>query len=57
MQRFSTGGLYVNFPGFGEGEGFGQAAYGDSHDRLVAMKQRYDPANLFRSTPSGYATS
>jgi FAD/FMN-containing dehydrogenase len=56
MQRFSSGGLYVNFPGFGEGEDFGRAAYGDNHDRLAAVKQRYDSANLFRSTVSGCVT-
>ncbi|MGH2588796.1 MAG: BBE domain-containing protein, partial [Dehalococcoidia bacterium] len=48
MQRFSTGGLYVNFPGFAEGDTFGRAAYGDNHDRVLAVKQRHDPANLFR---------
>jgi FAD/FMN-containing dehydrogenase len=51
LQRFSTGGIYVNFAGFGEGDSLGRAAYGDNHDRLVAIKQRYDPANLFRQSP------
>jgi FAD/FMN-containing dehydrogenase len=51
LQQFSTGGLYINFPGFGEGDGFGRAAYGDQHDRLRAVKQRYDPTNLFRLNP------
>ena len=25
-----------------------EAAYGDSYERLVELKNRYDPANLFR---------
>jgi FAD/FMN-containing dehydrogenase len=25
-----------------------QAAYGDSYDRLVQLKSKYDPTNLFR---------
>lgn len=48
MQRFSTGGLYVNFPGFEEGgESHERSAYGGSYERLVALKNKYDPTNLF----------
>lgn len=47
MQEFSTDGLYVNFPGFGEDPA--QAAYGESYDRLITVKTKYDPTNLFRS--------
>lgn len=50
MREFSPGGLYVNFPGFGEeGEDLVRAVYGDHYDRLVAVKNEYDPENLFRS--------
>lgn len=49
MQRFSGGGLYLNFPGLGEeGEDLVRSAYGSTYDRLVDVKNRWDPENLFR---------
>ena len=49
MQRFNSGGLYLNFAGFGEEkEALVRAGYGANYDRLVALKNRYDPTNLFR---------
>ncbi len=49
MRPFSTGGLYLNFPGLGEEkEVLVRAAYGPNYDRLVALKNKYDPTNLFR---------
>jgi FAD/FMN-containing dehydrogenase len=49
MQRFSSGGLYLNFAGFGEEkEALVRAGYGANYDRLTALKARYDPGNLFR---------
>jgi FAD/FMN-containing dehydrogenase len=49
MEPYSPGGLYVNFAGFGEeGEELVKNAYGSHFDRLVALKNKYDPTNLFR---------
>jgi FAD/FMN-containing dehydrogenase len=48
MCRFSTGGTYVNFLTEEEGEERIKAAYGENYDRLVALKARWDPGNLFR---------
>ena len=42
----ATGGAYVNF--ITEREGSERAAHGDNYDRLVALKNAYDPENLFR---------
>lgn len=48
MQPWSTGGAYVNYLG-DEGPGRIEAAYGpEKYARLVALKNKYDPTNLFR---------
>ncbi len=50
MKPFSRGGAYLNFPGQGEeGETLLRASYGSAnYDRLVELKTKYDPTNLFR---------
>ena len=49
MEPFSQGGMYVNFSGFGEeGDKLVQETYGANYKRLVALKNKYDPGNLFR---------
>ena len=44
---FATGGVYVNFL-TEEEQGRVPAAYGSNYARLVALKKKYDPRNLFR---------
>jgi FAD/FMN-containing dehydrogenase len=48
MRRFSTGGTYVNFLTEEEGVERIHAAYGDNYGRLLEVKRRWDPDNLFR---------
>ena len=45
MQQFSDGSVYLNFPGFNEDTE--EATFGAAHERLVAVKNAYDPENLF----------
>jgi FAD/FMN-containing dehydrogenase len=49
VRRFSTGGTYVNFLTEEEGAERIQAAYGKNLDRLVDIKTKWDPDNLFRA--------
>jgi FAD/FMN-containing dehydrogenase len=55
---YATGGVYVNFLTQEEGDRV-RAAYGRNYDRLVKLKGRYDPRNLFRTNqnirPLAYA--
>jgi FAD/FMN-containing dehydrogenase len=47
LQRYSRG-VYVNFTGE-EGDEVVRSAYdANAYDRLVALKQKYDPSNFFR---------
>jgi FAD/FMN-containing dehydrogenase len=50
MRPFTTGRDYVNHIGLEAEEGAVRikAAFGANYERLVALKNRYDPANLFR---------
>ncbi len=49
LHRFSSGGVYLNFPGLGEeGDALVRAGYGENYARLAALKRTYDPTNLFR---------
>jgi FAD/FMN-containing dehydrogenase len=60
MKSFSTGGTYINFQTEDEGEDRIRSAYGANHDRLVDIKTKWDPRNLFRMnknvTPRGAAS-
>lgn len=48
VHRFDEPGAYVNFMMDDEDGGRVQATYGANYARLAAIKQTYDPANLFR---------
>lgn len=49
MRQFSDGGIYLNFAGFlEEGEKLLHEAHGENYTRLVDLKNKYDPTNLFR---------
>ncbi|MFC2173226.1 FAD-binding oxidoreductase [Acidobacteriota bacterium] len=47
LHPYSAGGAYINFM-MEEGEDRIKATYGDNYDRLVAIKNKYDPSNFFR---------
>ena len=47
MEPFATGEVYVNHLDAEEATRIG-AAYSDNYGRLVALKNKFDPTNLFR---------
>ena len=47
MQPFMAAGAYVNYLEE-EGDTKARSAYGPNYERLVALKNKYDPTNLFR---------
>ena len=48
MRQFSDGSVSLNFPGFYEdSDELMETTFGDSYDRLVAVKNQYDPTNFF----------
>jgi FAD/FMN-containing dehydrogenase len=48
MEPFTTGGVYLNFTG-AEGQEKVRAGYDEeTFDRLLALKEKYDPTNMFR---------
>jgi FAD/FMN-containing dehydrogenase len=48
MRPFMSGAAYVNYLGPDATREAVQSAYGPAYSRLVALKDRYDPTNLFR---------
>ena len=46
MEPFATGGVYINFLNDEKEERI-RASYGINYDRLVALKNTYDPTNFF----------
>lgn len=48
MRQFSNGSVYLNFPGFYEDKNeMLEQTYGDTYERLVELKNQYDPTNCF----------
>lgn len=47
IARYSNGGVYVNLLAEDEQDRI-KAAYGSNYDRLVELKEKWDPTNLFR---------
>jgi FAD/FMN-containing dehydrogenase len=53
LERFSSGGMYVNFGGLDtDREQLSRRAFGEHREKLVKVKQKYDPDNLFEGTVS-----
>ncbi|MGR3278314.1 FAD-binding oxidoreductase [Acaryochloris marina NIES-2412] len=49
LAPFAAPGIYLNFPGFMEdADQLVKTAYGNNFQRLVKVKQQYDPDNFFR---------
>jgi len=48
LHPYSAGGAYVNFLMDDEGEERVKQTYGDNYQRLVEIKNKYDPDNFFR---------
>jgi FAD/FMN-containing dehydrogenase len=46
MRPYLLAGSYVNYVS-DEGDAFARAAYGPNYDRLVSLKNKYDPTNFF----------
>jgi FAD/FMN-containing dehydrogenase len=48
LQPYATGGQYVNFPGlYEDSDAMMRGTFGPNLDRLTAIKQQYDPNNVF----------
>jgi FAD/FMN-containing dehydrogenase len=48
LHPYCAGGAYVNFMMHDEGDDRVKASYRGNYERLVAIKNKYDPANVFR---------
>ncbi|MEK8227219.1 BBE domain-containing protein [Oerskovia sp. M15] len=49
QRPFATDRTYINFQTADEGDDRVRASYGVNYARLVSIKHRYDPDNLFRT--------
>jgi FAD/FMN-containing dehydrogenase len=48
VRPYSMGGVYVNFLSEDEGDDRVRSAYGINYEKLVSLKNKYDPTNFFR---------
>jgi hypothetical protein len=48
VRRLSTGRANINFLTVEEGDERIRATYGKNYQRLMALKRKWDPGNLFR---------
>lgn len=48
MGPFMSGGAYVNYLDADAGADAVRAAYGPAYERLITLKEKYDPQNIFR---------
>jgi FAD/FMN-containing dehydrogenase len=57
LKKLATGAGYVNYMTGDEGDARVRATYEENYDRLIAVKQKYDPTNFFSGNqniaPSG----
>jgi hypothetical protein len=51
-RRFAGVGVYVNELDLDDGDDRVRSAYGANYERLVALKNTYDPTNFFRLNPN-----
>jgi len=47
VEPFTTGGVYLNFAGFGDDTDLDATALGQHHTRLADIRRMYDPDGLF----------
>ena len=52
VEPLTTGTAYTNHMGGDDWQTRIRASYGSNYDRLVEMKRKYDPNNLFRLNPN-----
>ena len=52
MGRFSVPGIYLNYTSDQEDPEQVRSTYGSKYERLVALKDKYDPDNVFRLNPN-----
>ena len=49
-----TGGRWLNYLADDQGDDAIRGAYGPNYDRLVEVKRRYDPRNVFSGTTTSF---